>query len=168
MDECKINLTNLQYDLTTPFYYVLKILDSLIKYIDCLPEKIDIEKHLLIAHVDFSKIAGANKLTIRLQDKLNFKRGDTILKIKLRAFTRAEPVSRNVKVGLGDIPYPILNDIVNGLESIREEKLSYQIVCSPEQFESTTTNIISVYLPAPLGEGLPDLVSSTIVTIKEQ
>ena len=124
-------------------------------------------KRLNVARIDFSKVAGHNKIGIVLEERLDFKKGSTQLLIALRTYSHTEPLIKDIKIGLGNVPFPTLDPIRDGLVPFEDEKLSYKITCDKNQFESTSTNSITIYVPTPLGEGVPDIKNSTQVYIKE-
>jgi hypothetical protein len=162
-----VDLNEKVYDLTLGFNAVIDIINSFSNFIGLLPEGPITEKQLNIDKVDFIRVAGSNKLIIYLKEKLSFKKGSSILTIYLKSYTRSEPLNKNVRIGLGDLPFPLLKDNWF-LENIPDEKHSYKIVCSSDSFETTSVNVVTVYVSNPVGEDVPDLTKSTIITIREE
>jgi hypothetical protein len=162
-----VDLNEKLYDLTSGFNTVIEIINSLSNFIGLLPEGPITERQLAIDKVDFIRVAGSNKLIVYLKEKLVFKKGSSVLTIYLKSYTRSEPLNKNVRIGLGDLPFPLLKDNWF-LENIPDENHSYKIVCSSDSFESTSVNVITVYVSNPVGEDVPDLTKSTIITIREE
>jgi len=157
IDKEVIRLNEQQYDLTYAFNIINESWDALYKYIGNLPEGLDVEKNLPLKLVELKKIAGSNKLSIFLEEEFEFKQGETLVTIELRSYSQQEPAHKNVRVTLGDVPYAMIKDLIGGLKSIRGEKLSYRIECPKEIINRSKANLITIYLPPPVGENVPDL-----------
>ena len=87
--------------------------------------------------------------------------------IYLRSYSRAEPTHKNVRVSLGDVSQAMLKDLRNSLKPIKGEKLSYRIECPKEIINRESASVISIYVPTPIGEGVPDLKSYLTINIRE-
>lgn len=157
LDAPIVKQVELQTDLTFLFEKTDIILDELIKYLAILPEGLDTEKTLAIDRVELRKVAGSNKLTVFLESEVEFKQGETLMSIELHSYSQSEPVSKNVRVSLGDVAQAMLKDLVNALKPIKGESLSYRIECPKDIINRSRASIITLYLPTPIGENVPDL-----------
>ncbi len=161
-----IKISEQQYDLGFGFRQSTLILESLIKYLEYLPAGPISEKELPIKQVNFNKIAGWNRFTVHLSSETLFQKGESIMTIYLRSFTRGEPIHYTARVGLGDVPPAHLKDAINVIKPIKDEKHSYRIECPKDAIDRTESDVISIYLPPPMGEGVPDIESNMVITIR--
>jgi hypothetical protein len=146
-----------QIDLRYAFDRIDLNLDEMTKFLGLMPEGLDTERSLPIEKVELRKVAGANKLTIYLEGEHDFKQGETLMTIELHSYSQAEPANKNVRVSLGDVAQAMLKDLVNALKPIKGESLSYRIECPKDVINRSRASIISVYVPTPIGEAVPDL-----------
>ena len=166
IDKQVIRLIEQQYDLTYAFGVINDSWEALSKYVGNLPEGLDVEKNLPIKSVELKKVAGSNKLSIYLEEEFEFKQGESLMTLELRSYSQQEPAHRNVRVTLGDVPYAMIKDLVGGLKSIRGENLSFRIECPKEVINRSKANLITIYLPPPLGENVPDLKRYLAVKVR--
>jgi len=166
IDKQVIRLVEQQYDLTYAFGIINDSWEALNKYIGNLPEGLDVEKNLPIKNVELKKVAGSNKISIFLDDDFEFKQNESLMTIELRSYSQQEPSHRNVRVSLGDVPYAMIRDLVGGLKSIRGENLSFRIECPKEVINRSKANLITIYLPPPVGENVPDLKRYLAVKVR--
>jgi hypothetical protein len=167
LDKPAINISEQQYDLTLAFEQANEIIEAMMKYLEYLPAGPISEIELAIDKVEFAKVAGSNKLTVYLADKVEFKKGKTLMTIYLRSYSKAEPINKNVRVGLGEVSQAMLKDMLNALKPIPGEQLSYRIECPKEIINRDSTSIITIYVPTPIGEGVPDLKRYLSINIRE-
>lgn len=167
LKEALIKTTEQQYDLEFAFRNAMKKMEMLIKHLEYLPEGKDTEKELPIGEtLQFDKIAGWNRLTVPLSENIKFKKGASIMTITLRSFTRSEPIHTNARVGLGIVPPAHLRDMINVIKPIKDERHSYRIECPKEAVDRSEADAISIYLPPPMGENVPDIRSNIKITIR--
>ena len=162
-----IEIVEQQFDLNAGFAQADMIIGTMMKYLEVLPAGPVSEKQLPIDRVEFSKVAGSNKLKVFLKNEVEFKKGETQMTIYLRSYTNAEPVHKNVRVSLGDISQAMLKDLRNALKPITGEKLSYRIECPKEIINKDSASIITIYVPTPVGENVPDLTRYLTINIRE-
>jgi hypothetical protein len=155
-----------QIDIRYAFDISMKILDGLIKYMEYLPSGPISEKELPVRNVTLNKIAGWNRHIIEFTEEVEFQQNETIMTVYLRSFSRAEPIHYNVRIGLGDVSPAHLRDNVNVIKPIKDEKHSFQIECPKEAINKSSAKMISLYLPPPMGENVPDLTSNVVITIR--
>ncbi len=167
LDRPAINIEDQQYDLTMAFSQAEKVFDSLMKYLEFLPAGPISERKLPISRIAFAKVAGRNMLTVHLKERVEFTKDKTLMTIYFRTFSRAEPLHKNVRVGLGNVPLGELTDLINALKPVDGEKMSFRIECPKEIINRDMANVISIYVPPPLGEEVPDIESSVTITIRE-
>lgn len=162
-----LNIIEQQYDLTLGFQRANTIIETMMKYLEVLPAGPVSEKALPVQRVEFSKVAGSNKLKVYLDEEVEFKKGETQMTIYLRSYTNAEPVHKNVRVSLGDVSQAMLKDLRNALKPITGETLSYRIECPKEIINRDSTSVITIYVPTPIGENVPDLERYLTINIRE-
>lgn len=155
-----------QYDLSFTFVRALQNLEALAKYLEYLPAGPISEKELPISNIRFTKIAGWNKLIVSLKENISFEKGKSLMTIYLRSFTRAEPIHKNARVGLGDVPPAHLKDYQNIVRPIKDERHSYRLECPKEAVDRSEAQMISIYIPPPMGENVPDIDSNVVITIR--
>jgi hypothetical protein len=162
-----INIVEQQIDMKQAFDQSYVILDTMMKYLELLPAGPVSEKQLPVDRVEFSKVAGSNKLKIFLKDEVEFHKGETQMTIYLRSYSNAEPIHKNVRVSLGDVSQAMLKDLINALKPIPGENLSYRIECPKEIINRDRASIITIYVPTPMGEGVPDLKRYLTINVRE-
>ena len=64
-------------------------------------------------------------------------------------------------------PRKMLKDMLNALKPIPNEKLSYRIECPKEIINRDSASVITIYVPTPIGEGVPDLKRYLTINIRE-
>jgi hypothetical protein len=162
-----INIVEQQIDMKQAFDQSYVILDTMMKYLELLPAGPVSEKQLPVDRVEFSKVAGSNKLKIFLKEEVEFHKGETQMTIYLRSYSNAEPIHKNVRVSLGDVSQAMLKDLINALKPIPGENLSFRIECPKEIINRDRASIITIYVPTPMGEGVPDLKRYLTINVRE-
>ncbi len=162
-----INIVEQQIDMKQAFDQSYVVLDTMMKYLEFLPAGPVSEKQLPVDRVEFSKVAGSNKLKVYLKDEVEFRKGETQMTIYLRSYSNAEPIHKNVRVSLGDVSQAMLKDLLNALKPIPGENLSYRIECPKEIINRDKASIITIYVPTPVGEGVPDLKRYLTINVRE-
>lgn len=161
-----ITIIEQQYELSYSFQQAERVMDGLMKHLEFLPAGPISEKDLPIQRVEFSRVAGFNKLTVFLEKEMEFSKGESLMTVYLRSYTRSDPAHKNVRVSLGDVAHGMLRDFLNSLKPMKDEKHSYRIECPKEAINRTSASIISIYVPTPIGEGVPDLKGHLKITIR--
>jgi hypothetical protein len=155
-------------DLTGAFVITSKWISGLISLLASLPSGPVIERSLRIRNVDFVRGSGfGNRLTITLDEPASLRRGASHATISLRDISLAEPKINNVRIGFDNSVYPQLLDLPGILKRQGNDTFTYRIDLPKEVIDKEQANTITLYLPQPFGEDIPDLKSRISVFIKE-
>lgn len=156
-----------QIDLTETFSRSEKLFDDITKLLSYLPAGPIAEKTLPISRVELMKEAAGNRLNIYLEGEAQFAKGKTQISFQLREFSKADPVGKNIRVGMGAAIFAQLLDLKNLLKRVPGESFTYTIECPPEVVTKDKASQLTLFLPQPLGEGVIDLKSHITIIIRD-
>ncbi|MDI6766557.1 MAG: hypothetical protein QME52_07020 [Bacteroidota bacterium] len=165
--ETPILTNDKQFEVGLTFGLVESFFDYITKFLSYLPSGPIAEKTLPISKVELMKEAAGNRLNIYLEGEAQFVRGKTQMTVSLREFSKTDPISKNIRIGMGSAIFAQLLDLKNILKRIPGESFSYMIECPPEVVSKERTSQLTLYLPPPLGEGIIDLKSHITLIIRD-
>ncbi len=157
-----------QQDLSGAYRLAAEWLVDLTDFLSILPLGPEVEKTLRIRHAELSVGQGfGNRISITLENPLSLHKGMTNVRILLREISHSEPMVNNVRIGFDNPLYPQLLDLPDILQRQDGDSFTYSIHCPKELINKEQVSTITLYLPQPFGEDVPDLKSRISIFVQE-